>query len=100
MNDAFHTAAQKTAPVPCKPEPLDALRRRYPAALARVFDGTSTDLAPVGAANVFDHEDGLRLVCSPVRDEHGIVHLLVSAAVAPGSTLEQDVSALCTAGTS
>lgn len=56
-------------PVPVNPEPLDALKARFPKALEFVFDAVGIrdkGLIRPGecVANVFDFEDGIRLIVS------------------------------------
>lgn len=70
--------------VPLNPEPIDALRRRFPAAIAEViahediFSGRRP--APSGEpAHVFDTEDGLRLIVSMERLQDGCVGTHISA---------------------
>jgi len=70
--------------VPWHPEPLDALRRRYPAALVAL-------VSPVDVANgrarapskdpacVFDTVDGLRLIVSRERFDDGRILIHISA---------------------
>lgn len=71
-------------PVPTSPEPLDALRARYPRALEHLYDVIAIrDRGAIRpgevAANVFDFEDGLRLIVSRERMQDGEVTLHVSA---------------------
>jgi hypothetical protein len=56
-------------PVPTNPEPLAALRARYPRALEHLYDAVAIrDARAIRpgevVANVFDFEDGLRLIVS------------------------------------
>lgn len=71
-------------PIPITPESLGVLRARYPRALEYVYD--QLEIARDGvirpgevASNVFDHEDGLRLLVSRERTPKGQVVLRVSA---------------------
>ncbi len=75
--------AERT-PVPNSPEPLDALRARYAAALEHVYDvrvilqgGIRPGEVP---ANVFDALDGLRLIVSRERmlDRELLLHVSAS----------------------
>jgi hypothetical protein len=83
--------------LPFRPEPLDRLRARYPEALREVFDPQSVTLGmqlPAWACprNVFDCEDGLRIIVS--RDDLGGrvgVVLHVSAALDPAAPLYREL---------
>jgi len=70
-------------PVPTAPEPLDALRARYPRALEYVYHADKVRAGGIGpgevAANVFDFEDGLRLIVSRERLPDGRLVLHVRA---------------------
>ncbi len=72
-------------PIPEIAEPLDALRARYPQALAHVYDTDAIrDHGAIRpgecAGNVFDFEDGLRLIISRERIDAGVV-LHISASL-------------------
>lgn len=90
-------------PLPHKPEPLEALRARYPAALEVVYglddalDGT-TLLPGRNRANVFDHEDGLRLIIIRTRLSAGHLIISVSASFPVGSRLYEDFRVLAMTG--
>ena len=82
-------------PVEYNPQPLAQLKERYSKALSKLFvleevveGGDRPGLNP---ANIFDFEDGLRLIVS--RD-HGMVfgeeRVHFSASLRPGSDLEQN----------
>jgi hypothetical protein len=81
-----------------EPEPLDALRARFPDALNYLaFNGT-TSLYRVGRSrvNVFDFEDGIRLMVSreafpPPDSARQFIH--VSASVTPDSKAEREIRA-------
>lgn len=85
-------------PVPYNPEPLESLQARYPAALATVFDIHDVRLGKVDgpawlAANIFDFEDGLRLIVSR---EKGYPHtraviVHVSASCRPDSPMAAEI---------
>src|SRR4051812_27825169 len=81
-------------PVPTKVEPLEALRSRYPAALARVYEHEDTvrggERPGEFAANCFDFGDGLRLIVSRERTLWGRVMLHVSASFTADSTIAND----------
>jgi hypothetical protein len=75
-----------------RPEPLDALRARYGAAVATVHDAESVAmrLAPEPGtlpANVLDCEDGMRLIVSREDCAGTGVLLHLSASLMPGSDL-------------
>jgi hypothetical protein len=68
--------------IPFTPEPIDQLKARYPAAIARLFDGSrvaaGAEESPAQIrTHVFDYDEdelGIRLIISRERDpEHGIV---------------------------
>lgn len=76
-------ASVKT-PVEITPEPLAALQARYPRALEFVYDQAAVVLGGAirpgeCAENVFDFEDGLRLIVSRQRGPGGKVWLHFSA---------------------
>lgn len=75
------------APVETAPEPLEALQARYPACLEFVYDQRAiveTGAVRPGevAAQVFDFDDGLRLIVGRERDFAGAVWLHFSASFA------------------
>jgi hypothetical protein len=82
----------KGPPIPEAPEPVEALRARYPRALEPVYDAVAirdrgaTRPGEV-AANVFDFEDGMRLIINRERMPDGELVLHVSASVRNGSAL-------------
>lgn len=66
--------------LPFKPEPIEKLRERYPAAIKDVFDareGTPSPRPGELRANVFDFHEGLRLIISMdrVQDDITLLHL-------------------------
>jgi hypothetical protein len=71
-------------PVPHQAESLTALRARYPAALEHVYDVEAIRRGAVRpgevSANVFDAEDGLRLIVSRERypDDETFLHFSAS----------------------
>jgi hypothetical protein len=82
-------------PVPNTPEPPEALRKRYPAALEHVYDQAAIvergGIRPGEvAAQVFDHADGLRLIISRERTPSGHVVLHVSASMWSGSRVFEE----------
>lgn len=91
----MRTQVDMSGRLPFAPEPEAALRARYPAALAELYDAEGVRLGSVTPPtrrrpNVFDFEDGLRLIVS--RDDHGgeagvVVHL--SAGLGTGTALER-----------
>lgn len=85
--------------LPNTPEPIESLRARYPAALEHVYDQES--VAYSGAvrpgecrANVFDFEDGLRLIISRKRDPWGDVWLHYSASFPSDCRIADEVRLL------
>lgn len=89
--------------LPRMPQPLTALRQRYPFALEHVHDVVAIrdrgDIRPGEvAANVFDHEDGLRLIVSRERMPDGHVVLHVSASFGPDCQLADELRLLATGG--
>jgi len=83
-------------PIEYSPEPLTALRARYPRALeflydcAAVRDGGAITPGEV-AANVFDFDDGLRLIVSRERLPEGVETVHLSASIRPGSRMAAEV---------
>lgn len=77
-----------------RPEPLEILRARYPRALEFVYcpEACASGAIRPGevAANVFDFEDGLRLIISRDRME-GRVVLHFSASVEVGTPLADEL---------
>jgi hypothetical protein len=74
--------------VPFTPEPLAALRKRYPAAIAELVDQGEVlrgrEPSPSGdRAHVFDALDGLRLIVSRERTPDGRTCVHVSGSVGP-----------------
>jgi hypothetical protein len=83
-----------------RPEPLDALRARYGAAVATVHDAESVAmrLAPEpgdNPANVLDCEDGLRLIVSREDCAGTGVLLHLSASLMPRSELFLELLTNC-----
>jgi hypothetical protein len=83
--------------VPYRPEPLDRLRARYPAALRPVFDGESIALGlgpdpGAEAAQVFDSEDGIRLIVAhcDLGGQVGVI-LHLSASIDPAAPLYREL---------
>lgn len=82
-------------PMPHVPEPVEAQRARYPAAIAEVFDvesirlGTTTTPGQLRRC-VFDSPDGLRLIVSREALAGMGVHLHVSASADQESRLFAD----------
>ena len=79
-------------PIDYDPRPLPELQARYAAALEHVFDAqrikTAGAIRPGEcAANVFDFEDGLRLICSRERMPAGEIVLHVSASFRSDSSM-------------
>ena len=71
-------------PVPFKAEPLGQLQARFPRALQKVFDQFAIESSGATRpgqlqANVFDFEDGLRLIVSREQRVSGQIVLHVSA---------------------
>lgn len=86
-------------PVPRNPEPLAELRQRYPRALQFQFDMRAIieqGLIRPGecAANVFDFDDGLRLIVSRelLLDGRDVLH--VSASFAPQGKIADEMRLL------
>lgn len=78
--------------LPFKPEPLAAMRARYPEAVKDVMDYESYVLGTIqrpgqSRRHVFDHEDGLRLIFSRDSSDKGLVFLHASASIESGSRL-------------
>ena len=76
--------------IPYRPEPLQALRKRYPKAVARVFDSLAVKANPTlrpgkSRTHVFDFQDGIRLIVSV---DTG-VGLHVSASFIPDTALDR-----------
>lgn len=95
--------ADNAAPLPHRPETLESLKARYHAALERVYtldDAISGRVLLAGRnpANVFDFEDGLRLVVSRIRLPSGPLTLNISASVALNGRVARDAQVLCTTG--
>lgn len=76
--------------LPFKPQPIDTLKARYPAALRKVFDCTKGVPRPRPGelySLVFDCEDGIRLIISRDRETESDVFLHVSASFVEGYPL-------------
>ena len=71
-----------------EPEPLQSMRKRYGAAVETVYIAGSSPRPGQQRKNVFDCDDGLRLIIS--RDAVvGAPQIHVSTSVYPGSRLEE-----------
>lgn len=84
---------------PHQPETLIDAQRRYPAAVAEVYDVESIKLGTVDPPSrhrrhVFDFADGLRLIISRERYEDGRLLVHVSASFACGSELHRQFPGL------
>lgn len=85
---------------PYAPEPLEALQARYAAALEVVFDATAiiegrADRPGMFRANVFDFEDGLRLLISRERmPGSALLVLHVSASFRPECRIADEMRLL------
>ncbi len=67
------------------PRPLDQLRARYPAAVARLYDVRQPPPSPAELGrHVFDFEDGLRLVITCGDDGSGDPLICISASFSAG----------------
>jgi hypothetical protein len=86
---------------PYSPEPPDALRRRYPIAIAKVLymedlpEGQSIRAAK---ANVFDFPDGLRLIVGRENLGGRLIVDHMSASVAPDSDLHRAIESRISSG--
>ena len=82
--------------LPFKPETIEALKVRYPAALERVFDvreltGPVDDRPGLKREHVFDFEDGLRLIVSREMHDRGLcLHLSASMAGPTGQAISEE----------
>ena len=82
-------------PIPHTAEPLDALRARYARALEHVYDQHQIEMHGAirpgeVAANVFDCEDGLRLIVSREKDGDGRIWLHLSASFPRQSRMAEE----------
>jgi hypothetical protein len=86
------------AKLPYEPEPLEALRARYAAALEPLYDQLSvaSERQPVPSGlrpHVLDGEDGLRLMVSREQTPDGRIVIHLSASIHPASALYWNVRA-------
>ena len=82
--------------LPFAPQSIDTLRARYPAARTSLYDQIAVlnglQPPPSGMrANVFDFEDGLRLIISRERDPDGLVVMHISASAVDGTPMYQGI---------
>jgi len=73
--------------LPFKPQAIETLKARYPAALRKVFDCTKGIPRPRPGelySQVFDCEDGIRLIVSRDRETESDVFLHLSASFVEG----------------
>ena len=76
--------------LPFKPQAIEVLRSRYPAALRKVFDCTKGVPRPRPGelySQVFDCDDGIRLIISRDRETESDVYLHLSASFVEGYPL-------------
>ena len=73
--------------LPFRPEPIEKLKARYPAALRKVFDCTKGVPRPRPGelySQVFDFGDGIRLIVSRDRESESDIYLHLSASFVEG----------------
>jgi hypothetical protein len=77
--------------IECRPETIEAMRARFPRAMEFLYDAKGVHNGAIRpgevAAQVFDFEDGLRLIVSRLKIPCGCVCLHVSASFPPGCVL-------------
>lgn len=87
--------------LPFKPQPIEALKARYPAALRKVFDCTKGLPRPRPGelySQVFDCGDGIRLIVSRDRESESDIYLHVSASFVEGYPLWNELKGSGNAG--